>query len=884
MAKAKTQYTRTYSNLRGVELGVSGSEVSRNRLAYAENMYRDWDGEDSSILESIPGYRRIATLGGRVHSLILQRISKTKEYLLVHAGTGLYRLNIGERDHYVPSEPIATLEDRTCAHFSHGGSVYILSGYSIIKISAEGAVSRLGSEESPPYHPILELNGEPYEQKNLLSDTWRVKFLLARPDEYSFGTYGLSYKILDREDKTCAVSGISRAFSGDVYVPAYTEIGGETYRVTEIAASAFYFCSGVTAIYISEGVEIIGESAFRYCTGAKKIVVPNSVSAIGSSAFSGCSALEELYLGAGIYKLGDSLFLECKPDMVIHYALGEAQFELISGFDAAAEFTKSWNSPYGGCALRLPMPDGCSKVLSVEEDGEAREFEAKASPTVTDVLVHSMSTWEKPHEIIITAKSSVSLYSFGSGTVSVLGTRAITDCTIAEVFDNRVFLSGNPMLPGVVFYSALDREGEDNPLYFGELSYFTDGIGGYTTTALLPVAGSLAVFKSGDDGSGCIFYHTPENTGDDYMPRIYPRSGAHSGISAIGSAISFMDDPVFMASGGLYALDKQSINYERSVVCRSHNVNHDLQKTDPTSVRLTEWCGYLVLLSKGKIFLADSRSTFRHKTGAIEYDWFILNGIGSYKDDREVWRFDTAEYGDILAHPSEDEIYDGVVYSHGESDNVHYYGLVDGKKYSLYRTGERAGGTFSPATAALGVGKLLFFGTDSGALMVFNNDKRGIPPEEIRSAADFDYDEYEEVMGTRIHPYFYSFDGHAVRYAVKTAYDDCEIPHLTKSTVKHSLVLRCKCTSSATVRCEVGTESSDYSEVTSFPGGKISFAEMDLASLSLSPADYHTLPIAEKEKRWIEKQITVYSEGYASPIGISAIAYRYTIEGKVKRT
>ena len=82
----------------------------------------------------------------------------------------------------------------------------------------------------------------------------------------------------------------------------------------------------------------------------------------------------------------------------------------------------------------------------------------------------------------------------------------------------------------------------------------------------------------------------------------------------------------------------------------------------------------------------------------------------------------------------------------------------------------------------------------------------------------------------------------------------------------------------------VGTESSDYSEVTSFPGGKISFAEMDLASLSLSPADYHTLPIAEKEKRWIEKQITVYSEGYASPIGISAIAYRYTVEGKVKRT
>ena len=217
-------------------------------------------------------------------------------------------------------------------------------------------------------------------------------------------------------------------------------------------------------------------------------------------------------------------------------------------------------------------------------------------------------------------------------------------------------------------------------------------------------------------------------------------------------------------------------------------------------------------------------------------------------------------------------------------DTLIVYGIEDGKKYSVYRTGERVGGVFSPATVALGVGELLFFGTESGALMLFNNDMRGVPPEEISSAYDFDKEEYKRTMGARIHPYFYSFDGHAVRYAIQTPYDDCGIPHLTKSTVKHSLVMRCKSASSATVRCEVGTESSNYSELTSFPGGKLSFAEMDLGALSLSTADYHTLPIAEKEKRWVQKQITVYSEGYASPIAVSAIAYRYTVEGKVKRT
>lgn len=884
MAKAKAQYTRTYENLRGVELGGGGSEVSRGRLAYAENMYKDRSGEDGTILESIPGYRRLAKLAGRIHSIILQRIGEGEEYLLIHAGEGLYRMNIAERDSYVPGEPIATLEDRRCAHFSHGGSIYIISGGSIIRISADGAVSKMGEVGAIPYPPILTLNGEPYEQKNLLTDTWRVKFMLARPDEYSYGTGSLSYKILDPDVKTCAVSGISASFVGDVHIPAYAKIGIDTYRVTEIAASAFHFCTGISAIYISEGIESIGDKAFYYCRGATRIVVPNSVYSIGNSAFAGCVGMTHLYLGTGLGKIGATPLFECTTSLRICYALGEEQYNLIEGISEIGKRDIAWYSSYNSRTLRLPMPDGCDEILYVTEDGETREFELISTSRITDVLLRSKASWDKPHEIIVAARTKESRYNFGTGAENMRGIDAIAGCRVAEVFDNRVFLSANPQLPNTVFYSSLDREGQDNPLYFGALGYFNDGIGRYPTSALLSVGGSLAVLKSGDDGSGSIFYHTPEHTGEDYMPRIYPRSSTHSGISTLGGAISFMDDPVFLTSQGLFALDKQSINYERSVVCRSHNVNHDLQKEDLRTACLTEWCGYLVVLCGDRAYLADSCSTFRHPTGAAEYDWFILKGLGSYEDDRDVWRFDSWEQGAIHAHTSPGEIYRGTIYSSGVGDSMLLYGLVDGKKYSVYRTGEREGGRFSPATVALGVGELLFFGTESGALMIFNNDMRGVAPKEVSSAYDFDAEEYREAMGTRIHPYFYSFDGHAVRYAIQTPYDDCGIPHLTKSTVKHSLVLRCKCTSSATVRCEVGTESSDYSELTSFPGGKLSFAEMDLGALSLSAADYHTLPIAEKEKRWIHKQITVYSEGYASPIAISAVAYRYTVEGKVKRS
>ena len=298
---------------------------------------------------------------------------------------------------------------------------------------------------------------------------------------------------------------------------------------------------------------------------------------------------------------------------------------------------------------------------------------------------------------------------------------------------------------------------------------------------------------------------------------------------------------------------------------------------------LTEWCGYLVVLCGGTVYLADSRSTFTHMSGSTEYEWFVLKGIGGWRGGSVLYRFDTLEAGDIKAHENAGAAYEGVVFSEEIDGELVRYGEIDGTKYSLYTEGEISGGEFAGANVALGVGKLLFFGTESGDLLILNNDKRGVAPDELKASADFDPEEYKAAMGMRIHPSFYSHEGHRVRYSMKTAYDSCDIPHLTKSTVKGSLVIRCKSCSGATLHCEVGTGADGYSEVTSFPGGRISFEEMDLGALSLSTADYHTIPIAEKDKRWVEKQITLYSDGYASPIGISTIAYRYTVDGRVKR-
>ena len=135
---------------------------------------------------------------------------------------------------------------------------------------------------------------------------------------YDFEVDGIYYNILSVQDKTVKVTykeysnGTYKSdYSGDVVIPEQVQYNEELYRVTSIGNCAFYYCSSLASVTISESVTSIDYSAFSGCSSLASVTIPESVTSIGDSAFSGCSSLASVTIPEGVTSIGGSAFSGC---------------------------------------------------------------------------------------------------------------------------------------------------------------------------------------------------------------------------------------------------------------------------------------------------------------------------------------------------------------------------------------------------------------------------------------------------------------------------------------------------------------------------------------------------------------------------------------------
>ena len=190
----------------------------------------------------------------------------------------------------------------------------------------------------------------------------------------------------------------------------------------------------------------------------------------------------------------------------------------------------------------------------------------------------------------------------------------IENCTLLQVFDNRVFFSGNQDFPNVVYHCSLN-----DPSYVSDLDYYREGMDTAQVKGLVAGNNALWVFREPSQANTTVFYHTP--TLDEEYGKIYPSTHSSVTTGCVGKAINFNDDIVFFSERGMEGISGD-VTTEQVVAHRSTLVDRKMiAESSYKDMIIEEWEGYLFVFIGNKAYLADSRAMFPNENHN-EYDWF----------------------------------------------------------------------------------------------------------------------------------------------------------------------------------------------------------------------------------------------------------------------
>ena len=686
---SRTQYSRYLGDFRGVDFSSSPAMVAQNRFSYLKNMWKDYESKQGQAIETMPGYRIVlsALAGkGKIYSM-----HEYRDCVMVKCGKALYCCKFGTNGMTIePSgSPVAqNLNDGPITGFVFNNDFWFLDGKKYYHYTYGKSACSTATESA--YIPTTYIDGEEYEQRNILTNRFREKSFVGgkalESVDMSNGSSELRYSYTETN-----ASVIGTSSDTDILVvPDTVTVGGKEYRVTEISANAlkgkaFRFLSLPNGISVSEnavlGCELLEVLIFRPQNPLLS-VIPGLIS---NYAFNLCDSLKSIYLSATMREDIELPFLNLWFDVstndpvfntekaTIYYSGTLDELTDIVGYnklplkyDSSGNITNvKTNISYTGEAgsgsilYDLTLFEPCKTLANPDSDmNESVYYNEKplselgwsVSATyddqdyITKLRIYTDSTVKVGGEFEVDGigeysklsaarQKNPSVYdanaSYDASTADS-ALNVLRKCTVTAIFDGRIFFTGNPDLPNTVLYSARDLTSANNPAYIGVYNYFNDGVGDKRNTAMISTPSMLIVCKENTKQDGSCWYHVGQDTVYDLVPRVYPSTQGVSGIGCVGAATNFADDPVFLSTDGLMAIGKQTVNLERTVEHRSSNIDLKLKRCNLSAARMAEWKGYLVILVDGQMFLADSRQLFQHDTGVTQYEWYYADDIGIY--------------------------------------------------------------------------------------------------------------------------------------------------------------------------------------------------------------------------------------------------------------
>lgn len=930
LLSSKSVMNKYYGNFRGADFSSDPTQVNEQRFAYIKNMFKDYQSSQGQAVETIPGYRRrfIVPDGAPINNIHYYEYRDNQNNVykktLIHAGTRLYLWDNYPLSVNVPLEmqkPLSTEKS-------------VLNGLKTFEVNLDSTVASVTS--------VKLINGQSIVATyNTTNHILTVETSQAEAGDYIYITYYEGVKTIadsiynglsDNESKSFIFNNILYIIDGHHYIRYNGTMVSPVSDVAYIPTTYINIIPDGTNANIGTQYEqrnilqpkfvhtyIATGTATDYYLNETNITAVDKVEYYGRvmmiDAHIDHSEWNESPLGSTD---GTFTFDYAKENDSYVWKLSGAAVNLA---DYGVHITDEYSFYRGGAFIRIkvengfPIMDEANPGYTVSNaEGKITFGEAPEDPESVVMIAGTDMRYEVGYAgIKITASKPITSVSGVTDSVTEsLG--IITGCTLTCVFDNRVFMSGNPKYPNHIFYCGRNLTSYVDPTYFGILNYVQDGVGSAPITGLMVVSDTLLVLKSDSRQDGCIYYHSGADTNNDIQPRVYPSTQGLAGTGCIGACISFKDDPVFISKLGVEAIGQLSVRLERAVEHRSSLVDAKLVNMNIENAKLEVWNGYLLLLVDGCVFMADSRQTFTHDTGIVQYEWYFLEDIGIYdgqyteykykkvmpdeligktvtwQDEdlnehilpleiaEHVWNDGIGDYEDLRGlvanAPNEEGNTDVVINTEGIKVQTLFgteatYGVyyIVRKVLGEYRAflvdtlGEKIGGIFHAASQLRNIDDNIFFGTDKGIVCSFNFDKRvdGIIPKTA-----------------------YSYDGRTISCGLATKLDCCAIPHLTKNTVKKSTVIKTKTLNASAAKVKVRTNTKEYHEIDEINSSTFSFDDVDFAELSFNTSDQSLFSVKEKEKKWVEKQYYIFSDEYQKPFALYYIAFRYQVSGRYK--
>lgn len=269
-----------------------------------------------------------------------------------------------------------------------------------------------------------------------------------------------------------------------------------------------------------------------------------------------------------------------------------------------------------------PIDTEASVIVKVKN--EAGEYETLASNEYTVGEISVTFTSAKPP--VVTGEDNVQIEYTAS--VENEAANAIRKCTVASVYNNRVFLAGTTgTLKSRVWYSAYA-----NPAYFPDLSYFVVGDDYGGVMGLIDLGEYLGVIKESNPKDSTVYLAYPVTLDKDSA---YAVKQSITGVGALSKQTfySLNGEQLFLSDDGIYGImaDMQSSEVASSFVKnRSYYINGKLlEEPNLDKAIAIVWNGFYVLCVNGHCYLLDStqKSSWATERTNMQYEAYYWENV-----------------------------------------------------------------------------------------------------------------------------------------------------------------------------------------------------------------------------------------------------------------